>query len=142
MSGWEWMLLVFFLFFFFFFQHILTRFVLHTCFESFLIDAAISIHTPPTLLLQVLAIFLAGGLPPNNTSASAPHVMVMSSSSARSRLGNPVTLFVGGLKPGQTKYHISQTPLLFNAYSSRKRAYCCEVARSTSKRTPHFFRCF
>ena len=128
------------LFLFFFFQHILTRFVLHTCFESFLINAAISIHTPPTLL-QVLAIFLAGGLPPIKPSASAPHsaVMVMSSSSARSRLGNPVTLFVGGLKPGQTKYHIVQTSLLFNAYSSRKRAYCCEVACPTNTHNPPSF---
>ena len=92
-----------------------------------------TIHTPPTLLLQVLAIFLVGGLPPINPSASAPHsaVMVMSSSSARSRLGNPVTLFVGGLKPGQTKYHIVQTPLLFNAYSSQVTIVVTKRAQQT-----------
>jgi hypothetical protein len=97
-----------------------------------------TIHTPPTLLLQVLAIFLAGGLPPINPSASAPHsaVMIMSSSSARSRLGNPVTLFVGGLKPGQTKHHIVQTPFLFNAYSSHTSAYCCDEPCSTNMHSP------
>jgi hypothetical protein len=123
----------------FYFSHIMMRF-LYTCL-SHSWSMPHTIHTSPTLLLQVLAIFLAGGLPPIKPTASAPHsaVMVMSSSSARSRLGNPVTLFVGGLKPGQTKYHIVQPPLLFKSYSSRKGSYCCEVACSTNTHNPPSF---
>ena len=69
--------------------------------------------------LQVLDLCLAGGLPPlpnNHTSATKPHsaVTVTSSSRARARLGNPVTLFVGGLKP--------------SLFSSLQKLFCTQLS--------------